>query len=57
MKTKRLLHIGMFASGLIAFIAASPVTISGQQSGAQVRIDADDIGGVVTSKKGPEAGV
>jgi hypothetical protein len=48
----------MFASGLIAFIAASPVTISGQQSsGAQVRIDADDIGGVVTSAKGLEAGV
>ncbi len=58
MQTKRLLQIGMFALGLIAFIAASPVTISGQQSsGAQVRIDADDIGGVVTSTKGPEAGV
>ena len=58
MKTKGLLRIGMFAVGLIAFIAASPVTIGGQQSsGAQVRIDADDIGGVVTSVKGPEAGV
>ena len=53
MKMKRLLQIGMFAGGLIAFIAASPVTISGQQSsGAQVRIDADDIGGVVSQHEG-----
>jgi hypothetical protein len=58
MKTKRLLQIGIFASGFIAFIAASPVIISGQQGkGAAVNIDKDDIGGVVTSAKGPEAGV
>ena len=58
MKTKRLLQIGMIAFGFIAFIAVSPVTISGQQSsGAAVSIDKDDIGGVVTSAKGPEAGV
>jgi hypothetical protein len=58
MKTKRLLQIGIFAFGFVAFIAASPVTISGQQStGAAVRIDKDDIGGVITSAKGPEAGV
>jgi hypothetical protein len=58
MKTKMLLQIGMFAFGFIAFIAASPVTISGQQGkGATVSIDKDDIGGVVTSAKGPEAGV
>ena len=32
--------------------------VNGQQrSGATVAIDADDIGGVVTSSKGPEAGV
>ena len=35
-----------------------PVQLGGQQSNsANVRIDADDIGGVVTSAKGPEAGV
>ena len=58
MRTKMLLQIGVFAFGFIAFVAASPVTISGQQGkGVTVSIDKDDIGGVVTSAKGPEAGV
>jgi hypothetical protein len=40
--------------GIAALLMVAPVT--SQQSGA-VRVDADDIGGVVTSAKGPEAGV
>ena len=39
-------------------LAASFTWVNAQQkSGATVAIDADDIGGVVTSAKGPEAGV
>jgi hypothetical protein len=40
----------------IAFLALWPSQLSSQQ-GTSVRIDNDDIGGVVTSAKGPEAGV
>src|SRR5262245_46935691 len=40
-------------AGMVAMAGARP---SAGQGGA-VRIDADDIGGVVTSSKGPEAGV
>jgi len=48
----------MATVGIAAVLAAWPVRLSGQQSTATaVRIDKDDIGGVVTSKKGPEAGV
>ncbi len=42
----------------IAALAASLTWVNAQQkSGATVAIDSDDIGGVVTSAKGPEAGV
>ncbi len=58
MKTTRLLYSGIVAVGVAALLAASAVRLSGQQStGAAVRIDNDDIGGVVTSANGPEAGV
>ena len=40
----------------VALAAAMPVPASAQQA-ATVAIDADDIGGVVTSPRGPEAGV
>ncbi|MGH7794490.1 MAG: carboxypeptidase-like regulatory domain-containing protein [Candidatus Binatia bacterium] len=42
--------------GVAAFLLLSSAPLSSQQ-GATVRIDKDDIGGVVTSSKGPEAGV
>src|SRR6266478_3209553 len=42
---RRALHIAAALFGLAAFLPA------------QVQIDPDDIGGVVTSPKGPEAGV
>jgi hypothetical protein len=47
----------MWALGIVTFLAVSPVRLGGQQNNASVRIDNDDIGGVVTSAKGPEAGV
>jgi len=42
--------------GLGVLLIASPERLSSQQSRAAVRIDNDDIGGVVTSANGPEAG-
>ncbi len=58
MKTTRLLYLGMAGVGIAVLLAASAVRLSGQQStSAAVRIDSDDIGGVVTSTNGPEAGV
>jgi len=58
MKTTRLLYLGTVAIGIVVFLAASAARLSGQQKpGAAVRIDSDDIGGVVTSANGPEAGV
>jgi hypothetical protein len=53
MRKKQALYLGMTAVGVAGFLAAySP--LSAQNT---VAIDADDIGGVVTSSKGPEAGV
>ena len=66
MKTKRVLNLGTVAIGFAVILAASAVRLSGlalseaegqQKTGTAVRIDKDDIGGVVTSANGPEAGV
>jgi hypothetical protein len=43
-------------SAIVALLALSPHRLSSQQS-ATIPIDSDDIAGVVTSAKGPEAGV
>jgi hypothetical protein len=53
---KRLLYLGVVAVGIAAFLASWPSQLSSQQS-TPVSIDNDDIGGVVTSAKGAEAGV
>ena len=51
-------HSGMFLVGLTGLLVVMPVELGGQQSkNVTVRIDADDIGGVVTGGNGPEAGV
>jgi hypothetical protein len=52
----KLLRVAATAVGIAAFLAVSPVQLASQQSAA-VRIDNDDIGGVVTGANGPEAGV
>src|SRR5262245_11099522 len=58
MKTVKLFCLGAVVLGAGALVALSPKGLSSQQSVASaVRIDADDIGGVVTSAKGAEAGV
>ena len=58
MRTSRVLYLGLVAAGVAVLLAASPGLLNSQQnSNASIRIDNDDIGGVVTSAKGPEAGV
>jgi hypothetical protein len=47
---------GLVSLGVVGLLAVWPVRLSSQQNAA-IRIDNDDIGGVVTSAKGPEAGV
>src|SRR5712692_4128459 len=56
MKTTKSLFLGAMALGIVVILAAWPVRLDSQQNAA-VAIDNDDIGGVVTSTKGPEAGV
>ncbi|HEY3167306.1 MAG TPA: hypothetical protein VGK57_08765, partial [Candidatus Binatia bacterium] len=58
MSKAKALYLAIAIFGVAAVIAACAMQMGGEQStGAAVRIDNDDIGGVVTSTKGPEAGV
>src|SRR3989442_8908924 len=58
MRTTKLLYLGIAAFATVLFLSAAPVQLGSQQSqGAAVRIDNDDVGGVVTGSNGPEAGV
>ena len=56
MKQIKSLVLGMMILSVALLLTLSPSQLSSQQSAA-VRIDNDDIGGVVTSANGPEAGV
>ena len=55
MKAKHRLYLGTAAVALTALLAALATEPNAQVS--TVAIDSDDIGGVVTGPKGPEAGV
>ena len=58
LRTIRTLHPGFLAASFALLLASSLAATSGRQAPNEaVRIDADDIGGVVTGPKGPEAGV
>jgi hypothetical protein len=58
MKTTRMLYSGAVAVGVALLLSASQASIdAGQRGGGTVPIDNDDLGGIVTSPKGPEAGV
>jgi hypothetical protein len=58
MKTTNWLYAGALAIGIALLLSASQASINaGQPAGATVPVDNDDLGGVVTSAKGPEAGV
>jgi hypothetical protein len=56
MRRTNSLFLGVAALAIATFVLLSSTPLSSQQ-GATVAIDKDDIGGVVTSAKGPEAGV
>jgi hypothetical protein len=56
MKRSKLLGFGVLVTALGGLIGLLPAHLNSQQ-GAVVRIDGDDIGGVVSGANGPEAGV
>jgi hypothetical protein len=55
MRTARTVSLGVMALGVAALLIVSPTRLNAGQQ--QVSIGADDLGGVVTSVNGPEAGV
>ena len=58
MKTSMSLIRGMAAASFAGLAAAMPGRLAAQQTSlAEVRIGGSDLGGVVTSAKGSEAGV
>ena len=59
MKTKKSLSVALILGiGLAVFLVVSGrAIVAGQAGGGAVAIDNDDIGGVVTGARGPEAGV
>jgi hypothetical protein len=58
MKTMSWLYAGAVAIGMALLLSASQASINaGQPAAGTVAIDADDIGGLVSSANGPEAGV
>src|SRR5213596_1458611 len=58
MKTTRGFHLAMVAVGIATLLAGSQARLSAQQStDPAIRIGDKDLGGVVTSAAGPEAGV
>src|SRR6266571_7395550 len=58
MRTTRRLDLGMVAVGIAVLLAASQARLSAQPTNdPAIRIGAGDLGGVVASANGPEAGV
>ena len=57
MTMTRVLQVGSVVVGFAVLATSLTVTSAGQGTGDAVRIDADDIGGIVASASGPEAGV
>ena len=55
-KPKHILRSGAAAAVLAAFVGLAPASVSAQPATA-VTVGAADLGGVVTGKNGPEAGV
>ena len=57
MKTTRALYLGLIASSIMVLLASAHARLSAQSVDPAIRIGDKDLGGVVTSSKGPEAGV
>src|SRR5688572_7608977 len=55
--TRKSLYWGIAAAGIAALLAACAAQMGSQQSAEGVSIGENDLGGVVASAKGPEAGV
>jgi len=57
MKTTRVLYVVTAAAGMAVLLAAGQARLSAQQNtDPAIRIGGDNLGGVVTSANGPEAG-
>ena len=54
---KRMSYLGIVAIALAAVLGIARTGHTARKPAAEVKIVSDDIGGVVTSSKGPEAGV
>src|SRR5216683_6429251 len=57
MTIKQALYLGAAVTVLAAFATAAPTQVRAQAAAGAITIDGDDIGGVVTGPRGPEAGV
>src|SRR5262245_2694860 len=57
MRTTSAWYFGMVAVGIVMLLAASSARLSAQQIPPGINIGDADLGGVVTSTQGPEAGV
>ena len=57
MKATTALYAASATVGLALWLTGTQAPVSAGQTGDSVRIDADDLGGIVSSAKGPEAGV
>ena len=55
--TRRVFHLQLAAIGVALMLAAIAGGVGSAQAPRPVSVDGDDIGGVVTGPKGPEAGV
>ena len=58
MKGKTRLHVSLLSVGVAVLLTTSPARLSAQQGAdANISVGVNDLGGVVTSANGPEAGV
>ena len=57
MKTTRAWYLGLIASSAVVLLASGQARLSAQSADPAIRIGGRDLGGVVTSANGPEAGV
>jgi len=57
MKTTRAWCLGLIASSVVVLLASGQARLSAQSADPAIRIGGRDLGGVVTSANGPEAGV
>ena len=55
--TRSVISLSIARAGIAVFAAAALAGLNACQTGGAVRIDDDDIGGVVSGPGGPEAGV